>query len=181
MKSELYACAYAVEFPAQALLRLHTDLQSKPVAVLAGRASQETVCALNWQARQHGAVPGMTQLEAEGIAGLRLLRRSIEGEAAARAVFLECAAQFSPRIEEASDGTACAFVLDIAGTDLLFGHPQQLAQRLRTALAEVGFRVSIAVSANCHAARIKAAHCCGIEVIAEGVEANALASLPAQR
>ena len=178
MTRELYACAYAAEFPAQALLRLRTDLQSDPVAVLAGRASQATVCALNRQARLRGAVPGMTQLEAESIEGLRLLRRSTEGEAAARAVFLECAAQFSPRIEEASNGTACAFVLDIAGSELLFGQPQQLAQRLRATLAAVGFRVSIAVSANYHAARIKAAHCRGIEVIAVGVEANALASLP---
>lgn len=178
MSRELYACAYAAEFPAQALLRLQTDLQSVPVAVLAGRASQETVCSLNRQARQRGMVPGMTRLEAESIEGLRLLRRSIEGEAAARAVFLERAAQFSPRIEEASDGTACAFVLDIAGSELLFGPPQQLAQRLRIALAAAGFRVSIAVSANYHAARIKAAHCRGIEVIAEGMEASALASLP---
>jgi protein ImuB len=133
---------------------------------------------LNQKARLRGAVPGMTRLEADGLAGLTLLLRSIAGEAAARAVFHECAAQFSPRIEEASDATACGIVLDITGTERLFGLPGQLAQRLCSALAASGFRASIAVSANYHAARMKAAGARGITVIPEGQEAAALANLP---
>jgi protein ImuB len=99
MSYELYACVCAAEFPAQALLRLRTELQSEPVAVLEGRAPLETVCSLNRAAILKGAVLGMTRLEAEGIAGLRLLVRSVEVESAARAVLLECLSQFSPRIE----------------------------------------------------------------------------------
>lgn len=178
MSRELYVCAHAREFPAQALLRLRPDLHSVPVAVLDGRAPQETVCSLNRHTRLHGAALGMTRLEAEGIAGLKLLARSRESEAAARAVFLECAAQFSPRIEDASDGTACAFVLDIAGSERLFGPPEQLAQRLRAALATAGFSTSIAVSANFHTARMKAADGRCIAAIPEGDEASALARLP---
>jgi protein ImuB len=178
MSRELYACAHAAEFPAQALLRLRPDLQSEPVAVLEGRAPQETVCALNQKARLRGAALGMTRLEAGSIAGLRLLARSMDGETAARAVFLECAAQFSPRIEEAGEGTACAFVLDIAGTKQLFGPSEKLARRLRAALAAAGFRASIAVSVNYAAARMKAAGGHGISVIPEGAEANALTRLP---
>lgn len=174
----LYACVRAAEFPAQALLRLRRDLQTEPVAVLAGCAPQETVCALNQHARRRGASLGMTRLEAEGIGGMRLLARSADGEAAARAVLMECAAKFSPRIEEASEGTACALVLDITGTERLFGPPRKLAERLRTAFAAAGFRVSIAVSANYHAARLKAAASRGIAMIDEGEEARALASLP---
>src|ERR1035438_7332999 len=109
---------------------------------------------MNRAAHLKGAVLGMTRLEAEGIAGLRLLARSVEVEAAARAVLLECLSQFSPRIEEASMATTCGFVLDIAGTGLLFGPPETLTQRLRAALTTAGFRVSIAVSANFHAAQI---------------------------
>jgi protein ImuB len=178
MSSELYACAYAAEFPAQALLRLRPDLAAAPVAVLEGRAPQESVCALNRNARLLGAALGMTRLEAESIEGLKLLARSAEVEAAARVVFLECAAQFSPRIEEASQPTACAFVLDIAGTERLFGPPERLARRLRAALAAVGLRASVAVSTNYHAARMKAAAHRGIAEIPECQEANALASLP---
>jgi protein ImuB len=174
----LYACVYAAEFPAQALLRLRPDLQSTPVAVLEGRAPMQTVCCLNRLARLKGAVSGMTRHEAESIAGLRLIARSAEGEATARTAFLECAANFSPRIEDSSHGTACAFVLDIAGSERLFGVPQTLAHRLRVALASAGFLVSIAVSHNFHAARLKAAAARGITVIPSGQEATALAKLP---
>jgi protein ImuB len=178
MSDELYACVSAAEFPAQALLRLRTELQSEPMAVLEGRAPLETVCSLNRAAHLKGAVLGITRLEAEGIAGLRLLTRSVEVEAAARAVLLECVSQFSPRIEEASTATTCGFVLDIAGTGLLFGPPEALAQRLRAALTTAGFRASIALSTNFHVARLKAATSRGITVILDGQEATALAKFP---
>jgi protein ImuB len=178
MKEELYACAYAAEFPAQALLRLRAELKSEPVAVLEGRAPQETVCSLNRLAHLRGVSPGMTRLEAESIPGLRLLARSVETEAAAHAVFLECVTHFSPRIEAASEGTSCAFVLDIAGTERLFGPPEALAARLRASLATAGFRASVAVSSNFHAARLKAASARGIAVIPHKQEAGFLAKLP---
>jgi len=181
MSQQLYACVHAAEFPSQALLRLRPDLQALPVAVLEGRAPLEQVCSMNRNARQQGAATGMTRLESEALAGqngeLRLLPRSLESEAAARTVLLECAASFSPRIEEASQGAACAFVLDIAGTERLFGPPRALAERLRNALKAAGFRASVAVSANFHTARILAEASRGITVIQEGEEAQALANL----
>ena len=174
----LYACVHVAEFPAQALLRLRQDFHAEPVVVLEGRAPRETVCAMNHNARRRGAALGMTRLEAETIGGLKLLARSPEGEASARTVLLECAARFSPRIEETSRATACTFVLDITGTERLFGPPEKLAERLHSALLDAGFRASIAVSANFHTARMKAAAVRGITVIPEGEEAGALASLP---
>jgi len=178
MTAALYACVHAAEFPAQALLRLRTDLESEPVAVLEGRPPLQTVCSLNRIARLKGASLGMTRLEAESISGLRLLARSIETEAAARAVLLECAAHFSPRIEAVPHSTACSCVLDITGTERLFGPPENLADRLRASLAAAGFRVSIAMSANFHAARLKAAAARGITVIPQKQEAAFLAKLP---
>jgi len=178
VSSELYACIHAAEFPAQALLRLRTDLQSQPVAVLNGRAPQQTVCALNRHARLRGAVLGMTRLEAEGINGLLLLPRSTEVEISASGVLLECAATFSPHIEEIAETTAFGCVLDISGTERLFGPSECLAERLRAALATAGFRASIAVSANYEAACRKAATTRGITVIPAGDEACALAKLP---
>ncbi len=178
MSRELYACQYAREFPLQALLRLRPDLRGKPIAVLEGRAPLETICSINRAAVQAGVVTGMTRLEAERINGLLLLPRSPESEAAARAVFLECVANFSPRIEAIDADTHCACVLDIAGTERLFGAPAALAERMREALAGVGFRVSIAVSANFETALLKAAATNGISIIAEGEEAAALGPLP---
>jgi protein ImuB len=178
MSEELYLTVHAAEFPAQALVRLRPELETEAVAVVEGRPPVEAICALNRQARLKGAAWGMTRLDAEGIDRLRLLPRSIESEDAARAVLLECAAQFSPRIEEASQGTACCCVLDIAGTELLFGAPEMLAERLRGVLSSSGFRVSIAVGNNFHATRLKAASSRGIAVIPAGQEACALSKLP---
>ncbi len=174
----LYACIHAAEFPAQALLRLRPDLHSEPVVVLEGRAPQETVCAMNQLARRRGAALLMTRLEVETIGRLKLMARSLDGEASARTVLLECAARFSPRIEDVHSAASCACVLDITGTERLFGPPERLAARLRAALLDAGFRASIAVSTNFHTARMKAAATRGIIVIPEGEEASALASLP---
>jgi len=174
----LYACIHAAEFPAQALLRLHPEFVAEPLAVLEGRPPLQTVCSLNRLARMKGAGVGMTRLEAESLEGLRLLARSEESEAAARAVLLECAAHFSPRIEAVDLPTGCACVLDIAGTERLFGPPETLAERLRASLAAAGFRASVAVSANFHTARLKAVATRGITVIPPGEEANALGKLP---
>jgi protein ImuB len=174
----LYACVHAADFPAQALLRLRPELRSQPVAVLEGSAPLEMLCSLNRHARLAGAAPGMTRVEAEHVAGLHLLPRSLETEAAARAVVFECAANFAPQIENVSGPAACACVLDIAGTERLFGPPETLARRLRAALGGAGFRASVAVSCNFHAARLKAAASRSIAVIPAGEEAAALAPLP---
>jgi protein ImuB len=169
---------YAEEFPAQALLRLHPELATQPVAVLDGRPPLQTVCSMNRLARLTGSSQGMTRLEAESINGLRLIARSTETEAAARAVLFESAAQFSPRLEDVSQPTACSCVLDITGTECLFGPPETLARNLRAALITAGFRASVAVSANFHSAHLKSAAIRGITVIPPGQEAAALGRLP---
>jgi protein ImuB len=178
MSRELYACLHAAEFPAQALLRLRPDLKSQPVAVLDGPAHDDSVCAFNRLAGQRGVVHGLGRMEAESIKGVQLLMRSLAIEQAACAVLLEAAAQFSPRIEEVSAANACSFVLDVAGCELLFGPAEEMAVQIREAMAAAGFRVSVAVSANFHVARIKAATGRGITIVPAGEEAAALAKLP---
>lgn len=178
MSRELYACLHAAEFPAQALLRLRPDLKAQPMAVLDGPAHDQYVCAFNRLAGQRGVVRGLGRKEAESVAGLQLLARSQPVEEAARAVLLEAAAQFSPRIEEVKAANACSFVLDVAGCELLFGPAELMAARMRESMTATGFRVSIAVSSNFHVARIKAATGRGIAIVPAGEEAVSVAKLP---
>jgi protein ImuB len=178
MSEHLYACVHADEFPAQALLRLRADLQPQAVVVLDGQPPVLTVCSMNRHARLKGAAIGMTRLEAESIDGLHLLTRSPETETAASAVMMECAARFSPRLECVRAGISCACVLDITGTERLFGPSLTLAERIRAALAAAGLRTSIAVSRNFDTARLKAAAVHGVTVIPDGSEAVALSKLP---
>ena len=177
MTQELYAGVHVAEFPAQSWLRLRQDLKNQPIVILDGRAPQEAVCSMNHHAARCGSVLGMTRLEAESLAGMRLLPRSAASEGAARAVLLECISSFSPRIEDASQRTNCSMVLDISGTTRLFGPSHQLGERLRSTLLEAGFRASIAIGANFDTVRLKAASMRGIAVIPEGQEAEAIADL----
>jgi protein ImuB len=174
----LYAAVHVPEFPAQAILRLRPDLQSAPVVILDGSPPQERVCALNTHARKRGVVPGLTRLEVEELGNIHILTRSTQTETAARTVFLETISQFSPCIEEIFAWNACSFVLDIAGSERLFGPPEQIAHRLRDAIAASGFRASISISANFHTARIKSEFSRGISVIPAGRESTALSSIP---
>src|SRR5579859_3324104 len=161
----LYAAISAADFPAQAILRLRPDLKSQPVAILEGIAPQETVCSLNLPANKRGVAKGMTRLEVEELTGIHLLSRSLSTELAARNVLLECLSQFSPRIEETFAQNACGFVLDISGTERLFGPPMTLAQRLQASITSAGFRASVCLSSNFDTARIKAEASRGITVI----------------
>jgi protein ImuB len=174
----LFAAMHVAEFPAQAILRLRPDLQSKPVAVLEDIAPQEIVCSLNLHARKRGVVAGMTRLEVEEMGGIHLVSRSISTEHSARTVLLECASQYSPQIEETCSPNACGFVLDITGSERLFGPPLQLGNSVRATIITAGFRPSICISSNFDTARIKAESIKGVNVIPVGEEASALADLP---
>ena len=178
MTPALYACVHVAEFPAQALLRLRTDLRALPVVILEGKPPQESVCAMNQHAKRRGMVNGLTRHEVEETGGIQALARSAEVESATTTILLECAAQFSPRIEVVHSNLGCSCILDIAGMERLFGPSKKLAERLHAALADCGFRASIAVSQNYHTAWMKARSVRGIILIAPGDEARALAHMP---
>ncbi|WP_162601102.1 DNA polymerase Y family protein [Occallatibacter savannae] len=174
----LFAAVHVSEFPAQSILRLRPDLQSAPVVILDGTPPQERVIALNSHARKRGIIQGLTRLEVEEVGSIHILTRSAETEIAARTVLLETLSQFSPRIEEVFANNACSFVLDIAGSERLFGAPDQIAHRLRETIVAAGFRASVSISDNFHTARIKSEFSRGISIIPSGRESNALASIP---
>jgi len=181
MSEELYLCVFIKEFPAQALLRMRTELRSKPVAVLDGEAPFQQVCSLNKLARALGAAPGMSRAEMESFPAAMLLKRSIAEEQSARSALLECAGSFSPRIEQVSDDHAFLCVMDIAGTEKLFGSPMDVAVRVRQTFASIGISCSATVSANFHAAVCLAKGSTANKaplIVLAGKERQALAPLP---
>jgi protein ImuB len=179
--SELYACLYAKEFPAQALLRLRPELRDKPCVVMHGDPPLEQVCSLTRKARLLGLTHGMTQVETDTFSAVTVLSRSRKQEAATKTVLLECAGAFSPRVEDRNEDSAFLCVIDITGTESLFGPPESLAKNLLTRVKGLGVSACIAVSRNFHAsvALAKGMSLRGtVKVISAGEESTALASLP---
>jgi len=176
---ELYACVLAKEFPAQALLRLRPELREKAVAVMKGEAPLEEVCSLNARARRMGVARGMTRAEVDTFDSVVMLRRSTREETATRTALLECAGMFSPRVEERSEDGAFVCVIDIAGTEKLFGPPQALADSVLHRVRALGVTASVSVSCNFSAAicYARAGHM-QRAVIPGGIESVALAPLP---
>ncbi len=176
---KLYACVYAKEFPAQAMLRLRPELREKAVVVMEGQPPLETVCALNAKARRMGVAREMTRVEIETFDSVAVLQRSIAEEGTAREALLECAGSFSPRVEEGIEHGAFVCVIDIVGTEKLFGPSRVLAQSLVRRVRALGLIAGVTVSSNfdaaiCHARGRSAV----TAVIPPGMEGVALAPLP---
>ncbi len=177
---ELYACLYVKEFPAQALLRLRPELHDKSCVVMEGEPPLEQVCSLTRRARGLGLMRGMTRVEVETFPTVTLLKRSQNEEATARAVLLECAGGFSPRVEDESEEGAFLCVIDIAGTGTLFETPDLLAGNLLTRVRSFDITACVAVSRNFHAAIALAKGLpprTPVRVIPMGEEAAELSSL----
>lgn len=179
--SELYACLYAKEFPAQALLRLRRDLCDKPFLVMEGETPLQQVCALNRKANRLGVARGMTQVEVDTLPFVELLSRSLKEEAAAKAALLECAGGFSPHVEDRSEDYAFLCVIDIAGTEKLLGPQEVLARSLLNQVKALGITGCVTVCSNFHSAVSLAkglSPTSSIKIVPPGEESSALASLP---
>ncbi|WP_158822460.1 DNA polymerase Y family protein [Granulicella sp. S156] len=179
-KHEIYACLYAKEFPAQALLRLRPELRSKPCVVMEGEPPLEEICSLTRKARSLGMSRGMTRVEVDTFSEVIVLQRSLKDEATARAVLLECAGCYSPRVENWDYERSFLCAIDIAGTTGLFGPPATLARNLLTRVGTLGLTACVAVSSNFHAAVAvaKGPLPISVRIIPTGEESKALAALP---
>lgn len=177
---EIYACLYATEFPAQALLRLRPEVRDRACVVMEGEPPLQIVCSLTRKARSLGIVRGMTQVEVETFPDVTALPRSGSEESAAKAALLECAGGFSPRVEDRSEDSTFLCVIDIAGTKGLFGPPETLARSLLARVRALGITACIAVSGNFHAAvaLARAPLPLSVRVVPTGEESTALAALP---
>ena len=179
--AELYACLYAKEFPAQAMLRLRPELRDKPCAVLEGEPPLQQVCSCNRNARLVGIAHGMTRAEMDTFPSAVVLQRSPAEEDAAKAALLECAGTFSPAIEDRSNAATFQCVLDIAGTEKLHGPPPALSNALLGRVRALGIESGVAIAGNFQAAACLARGMQSgsrIAVVVPGDEAAALGSLP---
>lgn len=178
--SELYACLYAREFPAQALLRLRPALSKRPCVVMAGEPPLQQVCSLTRKARHLGLTHGMTQVEVDTFSDVTVLQRSPVEEVATRKILLECAGCFTPRVEDISRDKSFLCVLDLAGTRALFGTPDILMRSLLSRIGALGITACAAVSNNFHASialtRSLQAHT--VSIVPAGEQCAALAPLP---
>lgn len=176
---ELYACVHAREFPAQAMLRLRPALRPGPVAILQGEAPRQFVCSRNARAAALGVSAGMTRAELDVFPTVAVLPRSLTEEGSARAALLACAGQFSPRVQDRSEDNCFCAILDIAGTDKLFGPAEALVKKLLHTVRMLGVQAVVVVSSNIDAAicRARSLHG-GTAAIPRGREAAALAPLP---
>jgi protein ImuB len=179
--AERYACLYAPEFPAQAMMRLRPELRERACVVFEGDPPMQQVCSCNAKARILGIERGMTRVEVDTFPAVAMLSRSGAEEAAAKSATLECAGTFSPSVEDGSDGNAFLCVLDIAGTEKLHGPPSTLGRSLLDRAGQLGIVSSVAIAGNFHAAICLARGMWSqrrITVIAPGEESAALAPLP---
>jgi protein ImuB len=115
----------------------------------------------------------MTKLQAE-TSGASLRKRSLANEDTAQDALLDCGGLFSPCVESTCPGTV---LLDLKGTEKLFGSLENVARKIIHHAAEQGFELRTAMAADPETARLAARGYPGITVIPEGLEARWLAPL----
>lgn len=153
---------FVPDFPVEAILRNEPELRSQSVVVLEGKPPLQKVFATNELARRAGLEPGMTRLQAETWPDLALRCRSNLQESAAHAALLDCAQSFSPRVEDTAPDT---IILDITGTEALFGPPLKLARDLARRTSDLGLEANVAVASNPDAATLAARGFDGVIVL----------------
>jgi protein ImuB len=153
---------FVPDFPVEAVSRVEPELRSRMVAVIEGNPPLQKIFALNENARQAGLEPGMTRLQAEAWPELAIRCRSVLQETAAHAALLDCAQSFSPRVEDTALDT---LVLDIAGTEALFGPPVKLARDLAQRASHLGLEANVAVATNPDSAIIAARGYSGVTLL----------------
>jgi protein ImuB len=175
----MFACLYVPDFPVQAtLLSEPLDarevLRRSPIVILEGPENLLKVAALNDPARNCGIEVGMTKLQVEACDGVLLRKRSEAEENLAQAGLIQCANSFSPRVESTCADTA---LLDLTGTERLFGAPENTARKISATAQEQGFYLRVAVASNPDTALYAARGFSGITIIPDGQETRRMASL----
>ncbi len=175
----MFACLLIPDFSVQAALlcepkETRERLWQSPIVVLDGPSNVPKVVALNDAARNLRMEVGMTKLQVEACGGVLLRTRSAEQEDAVQAALVDCAGNFSPRVESTCSGIV---ILDLTGTEKLFGSPDVAACKMSVSVRKLGLRARIAIAANPDAATYAVRGFHGITIVPAGEESKTLAPL----
>lgn len=171
----MFASIFIPHFQTQSLVRNEPELANKAVAVIDGDPPLQRVVEANAAARQVGVELGMTRIRLQHFFDIVIRQRSTAQEASAHAALLDCAAGFSPRVEDTARDTV---TLDIDGLERLFGSYFEIATQIFEGVLPIGLRPNVAVAANVDAAIHAARGFNGQVVLARGTERKQLARLP---
>ncbi len=178
----LFACIFVPYFVVQAAIRCEPEQKraawnNRPVAVFDGPDSLPRVCACNEPAQLAGIEKGTTKTQAAQCPGIILRKRDPKQEQTAQEALIDCASAFSPRVESTTPGVV---ILDIEGTERIFGHPRSLVRTLSEHASHIGLEVNVAAACNPDTALLSAKGFTGTTVIASGREADTLGQLPVE-
>lgn len=180
--SDRIACISLPLFPLAARLRSEPELAREALVVVEGNGNAARVIAGNRLARSAGIKPGLTLPQARALCPKLVARsRDEECENAAREALLEVAERFSPRVEDAGEGTA---FLDINGIERHFRSESpelDLGRSLIAAAEAEGLPARVGIASSKLASRIAAGLPDSPVVVPAGQEADFLAPLPLTR
>ncbi len=179
-RSSLYLCLHVQGFPAQARLRHRPELRQNAVVILDGVPPLQQVCSATRKALRAGIARGMTRSELDSFDAVVMLTRSLPEERSTRRALMELAYKFTPRAQALAESSATsAVVLDVSGTETIFGPPQQLVMCVMRAVEALGLHARIAVSHNFHASVCAAPYATKNGMtIPQGFERQAMSTLP---
>lgn len=170
----MFACLYLPNFKTQAAIRAEPELRGQAVAIVDGQYPLLAVVCRNEKAEALGAELGMTRTQIAHLPGVEIRSVSPKCEAQAHAALVECAQQFSPRLEATAPDTV---MIDIVGLEKLFGSHASIAKQLHKRAQNDGFALHIAVASNPDAAMLAARGFAGITMVPRGREAEILGPL----
>src|SRR4051794_10170128 len=176
------ACLYLPLFPLAARLRSEPELIREALAVMEGNGNAARVVAATRLARSAGLRPGLTLPHARALCPKLAARpRDADCERAAQEALLEVAEAFSPRVEDAGEGSA---YLDVDGIGRHYPGPSpelEMGRSLMNAAEAAGLPARVGIASSKLAARVAAGLPDPPVVVAAGEEAAFLPPLPLQR
>ena len=166
----LFACIFVPRFIVQASLRCEPEEKRqawshRPIAVLDGPESLPRVIACNERAQLAGIDPGITKAQTAQCPDILLRKRIPKQEQAAQDALLDCAAEFSPKVESTAQGMV---TLDIEGTERIFGPPQKLVRALAHQASRIGLEANVSAAANRDTAQLAAKGFTGTTIVQKG-------------